>query len=183
MVLSDADPQAIGLTYWAEAPADGPPARLEVRFSGRAVDGTSSPAAGDRFEATAVVDPVPAGSGRVAVTTRVSGVRAGQWQVSAQGAYQVGSRREPLPRASGRGATAYAPVLQVRAPGVRLGAWPSMVAVGALVGLAVQAQVAAALGLPVLTRRGHQPGRLPDRRSGGPRSSTWPRIARRSPPC
>ena len=150
-VLSDADPQAIGLTYWAEAPADGPPARLEVRFSGRAVDGTSSPAAGDRFEATAVVDPVPAGSGRVAVTTRVSGVRAGQWQVSAQGAYQVGSRREPLPRASGRGATAYAPVLQVRAPGVRLGAWPSMVAVGALVGLAVQAQVAAALGLPVLT--------------------------------
>lgn len=49
------------------------------------------------------------------------------------------------------GATAYAPVLQVRAPGVRLGAWPSMVAVGALVGLAVQAQVAAALGLPVLT--------------------------------
>jgi len=45
----------------------------------------------------------------------------------------------------------FAPVVRVRAPGVRLGAWPAFVSAGAAVALIVQALLAATRQLPVST--------------------------------
>jgi len=49
------------------------------------------------------------------------------------------------------GTTVFAPVVRVRAPGVRLGAWPAFVSAGAAVALIVQALLAATRQLPVST--------------------------------
>ncbi len=56
----------------------------------------------------------------------------------------------PMPsRASTTGATGFAPAIRVRAPGVRLGAWPGLAGAGTAAALTVQALLAARLSLPV----------------------------------
>lgn len=140
--LEGLDPQGLGLTYWFEAPGEGGPFVATVDFTGRrlGVEGQRGP--GDAFTARALVDPVLAGSGRIAVTARVTDIAPGEWEVSASAALSGGPSRARLPEATGRGATAFAPVVRVQAPGVRLGAWPFMVALGAGLGLALQAFLA-----------------------------------------
>ncbi|MBA3524847.1 MAG: prolipoprotein diacylglyceryl transferase, partial [Geodermatophilaceae bacterium] len=57
---------------------------------------------------------------------------------------------QPLPaRESAAGSTGFAPVVRVRAPGVRLAAWPGLVGLGAVVALLAMSLLASRLGLPV----------------------------------
>ena len=145
------EPQALGLTYWFDAPADGPVTCLTVGFTGRrlGVQGVAGPK--DTFAARATVNPVLPGSGRCAVTARVLDLAPGQWQVTAAQVPGPDDRPgQPLPTASAHGSTAYAPIVRVRAPGVRLGAWPAMVTLGTILALVTQAALAAGRGVPVL---------------------------------
>lgn len=154
--LQHLEPQALGVTYWIDAAPDGDPYGVTVHISGR-LRGDASSGGGDTFAVLASVDRVIPGSGRVAVTTRVPDLAPGTWDVVA-----TPVRRAPdgsdawvpaadprLPIGRGSGTTVFEPVARVRAPGVRLGAWPALVAAGAVLALMVQILLAPRLGLSV----------------------------------
>ena len=54
-----------------------------------------------------------------------------------------------LPVAKATGTTTFAPVARQLAPGARIGAWPALVATGAVLALLIQTLLAARVGLPV----------------------------------
>jgi phosphatidylglycerol---prolipoprotein diacylglyceryl transferase len=159
--FSGADPQGLGLTYWFDAARSGEPYPVTVRFIGRhtrtSEDQTSS---SHTFDVQSTVHHVVPGSGRIALTTRVLDLAPGQWRVTATPVsgppHQNGGTSGPhteqpaLPRGSATGTTTYAPIARVRAPGVRLGAWPAFVGAGAVVALLTQALLAGHHKLPTL---------------------------------
>lgn len=155
--LADADlPQALGVTYWFDAAPDGDPYQMTIRFVGYRA-GARRGAPRSSFSAEESVRVVP-GSGRVALTTRIVGLAPGEWLVIATpvapahrrtGRRAAPDRRDGLPSATTSGTTAYAPVVRVRAPGARLGAWPAFVSVGVLIGVSLQLLLAARAGLSV----------------------------------
>ncbi|MBW0108826.1 prolipoprotein diacylglyceryl transferase [Pseudonocardia sp. KRD-182] len=151
-LFEEFEPKAIGMTYTFEAPADGEPFSLPVRFEGRRTDVSGEPTAADRFSLVETVDPVLPGTGRLTLTRRVENLAPGEWTVSAWPVPESGSPAgRPLPaRAEASGITGFAPIIRVRAPGVRLGAWPGMVALGAVVALTVLGLLAARAGFPVV---------------------------------
>jgi phosphatidylglycerol:prolipoprotein diacylglycerol transferase len=150
--LAGLEPRSLGLTYWFEAAAEGEPYPVTIRFTGRRVGVNGEPSPKDRFSINEHVKHVVPGSGRVAVTARVGGVAPGEWDVTAtpvsdpqfpDTTNRSASRQRPsMPRASSSGAAGYGPVIQVRAPGARLGAWPALVGLGVVVGLTTQALLA-----------------------------------------
>lgn len=150
--LDGAQPQALGMTYWLE-PTSGTPATTAVRFAGQRVGASSPPTPGDRFVTEVKVGTLPAGTGRVAVTGRAQGITAGEWQVSAEpvqdravtGGTTRGGAGGP---ARGSGHTGFAPVIRVRAPGVRVYAWPGFVLFGTAIALLVQFVLGRAQDLP-----------------------------------
>jgi phosphatidylglycerol:prolipoprotein diacylglycerol transferase len=154
--LQHLEPRALGVTYWFDAAPDGDPYSVTVRVTGR-LRGEAPPGARDTFTALATVDRVIPGSGRVALTTRVADIPSGAWDVVATPVHRapgnsstwlpVAERRLPVARASGT--TAFEPVVRVRAPGVRLGAWPALVGTGAALALLIQIVLAPRLELSV----------------------------------
>lgn len=158
--LDEVAPQALGLTYWFDAAPRGNPYPVTIRFSGQRLQVQGKPGERDQFSVLGTVDPVLPGSGRIALTTRVADIAPGEWQVTAAPMTQPRARagvglRAPsrrlraLPSGSSTGRTAFAPVVRVRAPGVRIGAWPMLVSLGTVVAVAVQALLAAREQLPV----------------------------------
>ena len=155
--VADVEPQALGLTYWFEAPEDGEPGPVSIRFVGKRVGG-GRPASGarDRFEVVETIDTVVPGSGPIALTTRVRGVAPGTWQVTAapdrpapRRTSKYGGARPPRRgSASAVGTTAFAPILSVLAPGARIGAWSGLVAVGTVFALIAQWLLATRTDLP-----------------------------------
>lgn len=158
--LAEAEPRALGFTYWFEATPAGEPYDVAVRFVGRRSDVRGRPGPRDQFEVVRTVSSVIPGSGPIALTTRVTDIATGKWNVTAI--------PKPLPRgdpaaaeasrtgaatgmsiASAMGVVGFAPLVKVQAPGAQLGAWPSLVGVGAVVALAAQSALAAQRGLPV----------------------------------
>lgn len=79
-------PETVAVTYWVDLPSDaGPADRLVLRVAGRLNDPSPEGATGpDRFEHEETVDGLIGGSGPVAVTTKVTGVAAGEWEVGAR---------------------------------------------------------------------------------------------------
>lgn len=153
--VSGMEPQALGLTYSFAAADDGEPYSVTIRFEGRRMGLTRRPGPHDTFERSTTVEPVMPGSGLVTVTARVVDIPPGQWQVIARPVRNPHSRgatsRAPtLSTESATGRTAWAPVVQVRAPGVRLGAWPALVSTGAVIALFVQALLASRSHLPTV---------------------------------
>ena len=154
--LADVAPQALGLTYWLDPPADGEPAPLSIRFVGQRLGAGPKPGPRDRFDVVETIDPVVPGSGPIALTTRVSGIAAGKWQVTAAPAETSARRtskyggKRPARRGSAStvGNTAFGPVLSVLAPGARIGAWSGLVAVGTVIALIAQWLLASRTGLP-----------------------------------
>lgn len=155
--LQDADPQALGITYWFDAAPDGEPYSVRVHLAGR-LRGSTAAGAKDSFGVVRTVERVLPGSGRVALTVRVPDLPPGTWDVTATpvepalpgSSAQWSAVNDPrLPTAEASGATTYAPVARVRAPGVRLGAWPALVATGTVLAVVVQSLLAGQLGLPV----------------------------------
>jgi phosphatidylglycerol:prolipoprotein diacylglycerol transferase len=157
--LADAKPKALGLTYWFDTATEGEPYRVTIRLAGRRIGVKGKPGPRDRFSVAESVDPVVPGSGPIAVTTRVLDLAPGRWDVPAtpgddprpgSGRPRSASTRRPrLAKASSSGTTLFAPIVWVRAPGARLGAWPALVGLGAAVALTVQAQLAAHSQFPV----------------------------------
>lgn len=150
-IVESVDPQALGMTYTFDARETGEPYAVSVRFEGRRTDVTGEPGDRDRFSVVETVARVLPGSGRITLTARAENINAGRWAVNAAPvANPDDADGEPLPaRAVADGPTVFAPLARVRAPGVRIGAWPALVATGAVVALLVQALLAARLALPV----------------------------------
>lgn len=156
--LDEAEPQALGLTYWFDVEREGEPYSVSIRFTGRRIGAKGKPGRRDSFDVVETLEGVVPGSGPVAVTTRVRDVAPGQWQVTATSgkdprnsvsarARKAGPSRR-LPSASASGTTAFAPVIRMMAPGALLAAWPALVGVGVLVALALQQVLARRAGLP-----------------------------------
>lgn len=152
--LDGVEPHGLGMTYWFDAAPDGDPYPVSVRFSGRRVGGDGV-AGSQAFETVRTVEQVVPGSGRVSLTARVPGVAEGTWEVTATPVVlrEADGSASPAPRGrltqgTSRGTTAYLPVVNVRAPGMRMGAWPALVGTGFLVALVVQWLLGAQRGLP-----------------------------------
>lgn len=159
--LAGIEPHALGVTYEFRAAPDGDPYSVKIAFEGRRTEAMHQPGPGDRFAVATTVDRVLPGSGRVAITTRVPNLNAGSWQVVARpSVQQIGPDRGSargvraelprLPGGSAKGSTGWGPVIAQKAPGVLLGSWAVLVALGAAVALTVQGALAALLGLSVI---------------------------------
>ena len=154
--VEGAEPQGLGMTYWFDAAPDGDPYPVNVRFTGRRISGDRADGGNAAFETVRSIEQVVPGSGRIALTTRIPDVAPGTWEVTATPVLlrrPDGTSSEPprgwLPRGSSTGTTTFLPVVRVRAPGVRLGAWPALVGAGFLVALVLQWLLAAPRQLPV----------------------------------
>jgi phosphatidylglycerol:prolipoprotein diacylglycerol transferase len=154
--LQDVEPRTLGVTYWFDAAPDGAPYCVRVHFSGR-LRGQPKPGQSRTFTALATVDDVLPGSGRTAVTTRIPDLPPGTWDVTAtpvapapkgSGADWMSVNDPQLPSGTASGTTAYGPILNVLAPGVRLWAWPALVGTGTVLALVIQSLLAARLELP-----------------------------------
>jgi phosphatidylglycerol---prolipoprotein diacylglyceryl transferase len=152
-VLADVHPQALGLTYWFDVEPEGEPHPVTIRFTGRRIS-PGDVSGATTFTVDHTVPRVLPGSGRIAVTTRVQDVAAGNWEVCATRLKAEPAATGPrtgaalMPTSSASGATGYAPWVRTVAPGVRIGAWPLLVALGTVVALVLQAILAARAGLP-----------------------------------
>ena len=144
--LDGVEPHGLGLTYWFDAAPTGDPYPVSVRFTGRLVSNEGETGSDNAFETVRTLHHVVPGSGRIALTTRVAGIAAGRWEVSARpvvlrgpdGAPPPVLPPGPLPSGSSTGTTAFLPLVKVRAPGVRIGAWPALVGLGFLGALLLQ---------------------------------------------
>ena len=158
--LAEAQPRALGVTYWFDVPGQGEPYSTTIRFVGRRMDVRGKPGPADEFTVKETLDGLPAGIGPVALTTRAVGLAEGDWRVSASptGDFRAPARsvrgsgsRPRLPSTSATGTTSFAPVMKVKAPGVTLGAWPALVALGLLAALTLQAWLGHRSALPIGT--------------------------------
>lgn len=156
--FEELEPQSLGVTYWFDAAESGSDYAVHLKISGKATDAKKGTKP-QTFNTVTTVDPVVPGSGRIAVTTRVPGLSRGSWQVQARRVRPAPGREgawTPLSGRDGRqhsavGSTSYSPVIGVVGPAVRVGAWPALVALGALLGLGLQFALARMLGLHAAT--------------------------------
>lgn len=152
--VDDLEPHALGVTYWFDPPAEDGPILVRVRLRGRRIGVKGRPGRRDAFEKVETIEEVPARSGPVAVTSRVSDVAPGEWHVTVTAEAQSSGNRpsagSPLRLASGStsGHTVYAPVVRVRAPGAGIGVWPALVGVGVMCALVVQFLIGRRYDLP-----------------------------------
>lgn len=155
-LLRDAGPEALAVTYWFDAGPDGEPYDVHVHLAGR-LRGSAPDGHPGTFSVVGTVEKVLPGSGRVALTVRVPDLPVGTWDVTATPVEPApaGSRTPwsvlrdtRLPTATASGTTTLELLARHRAPGVRIGAWPALVATGAGLALLVQSVLAAQLGLP-----------------------------------
>lgn len=141
--VREVEPQSLGVSWWYDAPDRGEPHDLTVRFEGERLDGPPS-SLPTSFGSETTVTAVQPGSGRAAVTARVTGIAPGSYEVRA-----APVRPQPrTPSAPVQGRTGFAPVVRVAGPGVVLGAWPALVLLGTLLALVVQNRLAVRTELP-----------------------------------
>jgi len=149
-VFEDFDPQALGVSLVFETPESGPPFDLTISIvTSRIADPeTTSPASPEadepaQFSVVHTLKAIPSGLGRVSATVRIPQVNSGRWRVRAQA--------DPLiAPVQATGSTAFRPFINVSAPGVSIGAWPAMVALGALAGSTLLAWLASRAGIATL---------------------------------
>ncbi|WP_254781827.1 prolipoprotein diacylglyceryl transferase [Modestobacter sp. DSM 44400] len=142
------------MTYWFDAAPAGDPYPISVQLTGRRLGDSGIPT-GDTFQVLRTLPHVLPGSGRVALSTTVHDIPSGEWQVTAEPVTSArpdaaGTSGRPIGLAKARttGSTIFLPVARIRAPGARLGAWPSLVASGAVVALTLQFLLATNRHLP-----------------------------------
>ena len=147
-------------TYWLDPGETGEPFSATIRFSGRRTDVTGKPQPRDSFWQEETVDGIIPGSGPVAITAEVRGINPGQWTVTARSVARVGGRpyrsypppghdpggvyRVPTPRRVGIPAQPAATIhtsslLRSKVPGVIRFAYATLVGLGVLVGLGLEA--------------------------------------------
>jgi phosphatidylglycerol---prolipoprotein diacylglyceryl transferase len=147
-------------TYWLDPGESGEPFSATIRFSGRRTDVTGKPQPRDSFWQEETVDGIIPGSGPVAITAEVRGISPGDWTVTARSVARTGGRsyrsypppghdpagvyRVPPPRRVEIPAEAAATVhtstlLRSKVPGVVRFAYATLVGLGVLVGLGLEA--------------------------------------------
>jgi phosphatidylglycerol---prolipoprotein diacylglyceryl transferase len=147
-------------TYWLDPGEAGEPLSATIRFSGRRTDVTGKPQPRDSFWQEETVDGIIPGSGPVAITAEVRGINPGQWMVTARSVARVGGRpyrsypppghdpdgvyQVPSPRRVGIPAEPAASIhtsslLRSKVPGVVRFAYATLVSLGVLVGLGLEA--------------------------------------------
>jgi phosphatidylglycerol---prolipoprotein diacylglyceryl transferase len=147
-------------TYWLDPGETGDPFSATIRFSGRRTDVTGKPQPRDSFWQEETVDGIIPGSGPVAITAEVRGVNPGQWTVTARSVARVGGRpyrsypppednpaavyRVPPPRRveipPEPDATIHtSTLLRSKVPGIIRFAYATLVGLGVLVGLGLEA--------------------------------------------
>ncbi|MEX0630389.1 MAG: prolipoprotein diacylglyceryl transferase family protein [Chloroflexota bacterium] len=166
------EPEALSVTHWFDTEPDGEPYAATIRFTGQRIGVHGKPGPRDSFVQDETVDGIVPGSGKVSLTTWVYGLEPGEWTVTAN--LIRGSRvaaagggkpsgAHTLPRAAWswmRWAVStdqFAPVKTRWGPLVRLarmpavihGSWPALLAVGILVGVALQATLLARANVSV----------------------------------
>ncbi|MDD2818143.1 MAG: prolipoprotein diacylglyceryl transferase [Candidatus Nanopelagicales bacterium] len=145
-VFEDLEPQALGVSLVFETPESGPPFDLPISIvTSRIADPGMTPAPDEpnQFSVSHTLRAIPSGLGRVSATVRIPQANSGLWRVRAQA--------EPLiAPMQATGATAFRPLINVSAPGVVIGAWPAMVAIGALVGSTLLAWLASRAGIAMI---------------------------------
>lgn len=153
-VLREVPPHGLGMTYAFDTSGWRRAGRVSIRFDGRLLEPSAEAEQTARtFTVTDEVD-VPAHAGRVTVTARAPKVTPGRWQITAAGSVEIladidaTARTWRLPAATAVGSTSFEPVMRVRAPGARLGIWPALVLIGALLAFASQLLIAPRLHLP-----------------------------------
>ncbi|MGY2747743.1 hypothetical protein ACVWZ8_004925 [Arthrobacter sp. UYCu723] len=147
------EPQGLAATYWLDTAAWEGPQELSVRFSGtRSGEVAGEPA--EYFEVYEDVDSVTPGTGRIAVTSRVSGITGGLWDVTATPVARTG--RDPqrpaiaLPGRPSQRTTVHTRFHALaQGPGVHAWSWPVLVGLGAVLAVLLQALF--------LTRQGIDP--------------------------
>lgn len=167
------EPEALVVSRWFNPDEVGDPDPATVRFTGRRVGVSGNPGPGDSFTHDERIEGVVPGSGPIAVSAWVYGLKPGAWNVTAN---LVGPRRtEASSQMRGRSeagslsvaswswlrwslsAGAAAPVPTrwallaplARTPAVVPGVYTALAILGTVVALATQAAILAAEGLPV----------------------------------
>jgi phosphatidylglycerol---prolipoprotein diacylglyceryl transferase len=147
-------------TYWLDPGESGEPFSATIRFSGRRTDVTGKPEPRDSFWQEESVDGIIPGSGPVAITAEVRGINPGEWTVTARSVARVGGRpyrsypppghdpagvyRVPPPRlveipAEPPAAIHTSTLLRSKVPGIVRYAYATLVGLGVLVGLGLEA--------------------------------------------
>lgn len=175
--LAIAQQEILTPTYWFDAGDGDEPYAVTICFSGRRVGITGKAQDGDTFSQEQIVEGIVPGSGLVAVTTRVRGINPGEWVLNARPAGRRSSRLPRAePRAQlhatdtpPRGRTVWpgrAPQMQPgvesptatqlppfsRVPGMLPPiylAWPTLIGLGVVAGLALQAMLLAHMHRPI----------------------------------
>jgi len=163
--------ELLTVTYWLDPGEDGDPLSATVRFTGRRAEVTGKPQPGDTFSQEETVEGIVPGSGPVAITAEVRDINPGQWTVTARlvsradgctprhrltpGGSPDGARRVPWPRrvpipADSRADVRTAPLMFTKVPGVIRYAFVSLVTLGVLAGLSLEALLLATGHHPVL---------------------------------
>jgi phosphatidylglycerol:prolipoprotein diacylglycerol transferase len=154
-------------TYWLDPGQDGDPFTATIRFEGRRAEATPKPQPGDTFWQEETVEGIVPGSGPVAVTAEVRGIKPGTWTVTARPVKRAGrscpppagsaadGHRVPWPRRiaipDGSAATiCTSSLLRAKVPGIVRFAYASLVSLGVLIGLVLEALLLTRSHLPVL---------------------------------
>jgi phosphatidylglycerol:prolipoprotein diacylglycerol transferase len=147
-------------TYWLDPGESGEPFSATIRFSGHRTDVTGKPQPRDSFWQEETVDGIIPGSGPVAITAEVRGINQGDWTVTARSVARTGGRsyrsypppghdpagvyRVPPPRrveipAEATATTHTSTLLRSKVPGIIRFAYATLVGLGVLVGLGLEA--------------------------------------------
>jgi phosphatidylglycerol---prolipoprotein diacylglyceryl transferase len=147
-------------TYWLDPGESGEPFSATIRFSGRRTDVTGKPQPRDSFWQEETVDGIIPGSGPVAITAEVRGINPGDWTVTARSVARTGGRsyrsypppghdpagvyRVPPPRrvavpAEAAPSIRTSTLLRSKVPGVIRFAYATLVGLGVLIGLGLEA--------------------------------------------
>jgi phosphatidylglycerol---prolipoprotein diacylglyceryl transferase len=161
--------ELLTVTYWLDPGEEGDPFSATIRFSGRRTGVTGKAQPRDSFWQEETVDGIVPGSGPVAVTTEVRGVNSGDWTVTARPVARVGRNpyRPYQPSGNGQAGVARVPwprrveiradpetqvhtasLLRSKVPGIIRFAYATLVGLGVLVGLGLEA---------LLLSHGHYP--------------------------
>jgi phosphatidylglycerol:prolipoprotein diacylglycerol transferase len=160
------EPEAIVVSHWFDSGEVGEPYSATIRLTGRRVGVEGRPQPGDAFVHEESIEQVVPASGPVSVSSKVYGLRPGEWSVEGEvirsGGGTDGRRAgrmhaEPLKRARWswrRWAVETGPATAVptrwaltaplaRIPAVIPGIYPALFAVGVLIALLTQAAILA----------------------------------------
>lgn len=163
-------PEVVAFTYWFNPLPEPAIQSVTIRFTGWRLDESRSAKPGDEFSHDEKIDGILAGSGPIAVTVKIRDVNPGEWTVHAQLLTP-----EDSPKRKRRTLEAHSPAISiypaswswlrwrltansnptvktrlapfVRPPGVLLGSWAALVALGTVLALLAQALIISAKNL------------------------------------